>query len=90
MLKNCKNETEWDSLTDEDYITFTKYGDPNNAIIGIIFRCPGCSKLISINEGWKLDLSTMTVTPSILHDKKKGGCGWHGYLTNGELNGKIE
>jgi hypothetical protein len=27
---------------------------------------------------------TLTLTPSILRSKEKGGCGWHGYITNGE------
>ena len=28
---------------------------------------------------------TMTLTPSIHRIKNLGGCGWHGWLTNGEL-----
>jgi len=28
---------------------------------------------------------TLTLTPSILHTPGKGGCGWHGYITNGEV-----
>jgi len=26
---------------------------------------------------------TKTYHPSIIHDKKLGGCGWHGWLING-------
>lgn len=28
---------------------------------------------------------TLSLTPSILRNKAKGGCGWHGYITNGEI-----
>lgn len=28
---------------------------------------------------------TLTLTPSILRNPGKGGCGWHGYVTNGEI-----
>lgn len=28
---------------------------------------------------------TLTLTPSILRSKEKGGCGWHGYITAGEV-----
>jgi len=27
--------------------------------------------------------STVTLSPSIFHTAERGGCGWHGYLTNG-------
>jgi hypothetical protein len=27
----------------------------------------------------------LTLTPSILRRKEKGGCGWHGFITNGEI-----
>ena len=27
---------------------------------------------------------TLTLTPS-LHNQEEGGCGWHGYITNGEV-----
>lgn len=28
---------------------------------------------------------TLTLKPSILRDPAKGGCGWHGWITNGEV-----
>lgn len=28
---------------------------------------------------------TLTLTPSILRSPDKGGCGWHGFVTNGEI-----
>lgn len=27
----------------------------------------------------------LTLSPSILRDPKKGGCGWHGFIRNGEI-----
>jgi len=31
------------------------------------------------------DFATLTMTPSILRSRDKGGCGWHGFITNGEI-----
>lgn len=28
---------------------------------------------------------TLTLQPSVLRNPARGGCGWHGYITNGEL-----
>lgn len=28
---------------------------------------------------------TLTLTPSILRSKERGGCGWHGFITAGEV-----
>lgn len=28
---------------------------------------------------------TLTLRPSILRSRDKGGCGWHGYITNGQV-----
>jgi hypothetical protein len=33
------------------------------------------------------DFETLTLTPSIHSDPAKGGCGWHGFITNGEVLG---
>lgn len=67
----------------------------------IEFKCPGCGGLIGAKQvpdpnnpgkmiGWELlDMATLTVRASILHTKPDG-CGWHGFLTNGVLEGKIE
>jgi hypothetical protein len=31
------------------------------------------------------NFETLTLSPSILRDPAKGGCGWHGFITNGEI-----
>ena len=36
------------------------------------------------------DFQSMTLSPSIYAPKNKGGCGWHGWLKNGELTGAVE
>jgi len=53
--------------------------------IGILMCCPGCGKKSGPKGKWKVDIQTESVTPSIHHDPALGGCGWHGYLTNGEF-----
>jgi hypothetical protein len=38
------------------------------------------------HQGWQRTGNTiddLTLTPSVLRDPAKGGCGWHGYITNG-------
>lgn len=38
--------------------------------------------------GWHRDgdtFETLTLSPSILRSKEKGGCGWHGWIQNGEV-----
>lgn len=59
---------------------------------GLIFKCPKCGEPLGINTGtsaespkWTIDFKTLTAKPSIKHERDGRGCGWHGYLTNGEL-----
>lgn len=57
------------------------YGDGR---LGLIIVCPGCGKLSgSKNQKHTYDRDTQSYTPSIVHDVNLGGCGWHGWLTNG-------
>lgn len=65
-------------------------------ITGMLFACPcGCGDVSSIDFSnvppkgsdterweWDGDLDSPTLSPS-LH--KQGGCGWHGWLRNGEF-----
>ena len=74
---------------------FVGSGSPD--VIGMVFRCPcGCGDLSGIEFDnvppkpprdthrwhWNGNRETPTLTPS-LH--KTDGCGWHGFLTNGEF-----
>lgn len=87
MLKNNRPDTEWDEFTLEDYFVVF---DQNNKKVGLHFLCPGCLKLIGVREPpWIINFETLTARASILHTKPDG-CGWHGFLTDGELTGQIE
>jgi len=49
----------------------------------LIICCPGCGKTSGSAGNHVFDESTNTYHPSIVHDVKLGGCGWHGWLKNG-------
>lgn len=74
---------------------------PERLGVAIAFNCPcGCGEPIGIEFNNPLDggpphdpsrslwqrtgvtFDTLTLTPSIL---RKSGCGWHGFITNGEI-----
>jgi len=38
----------------------------------------------ALATNWRT-FETLTLTPSILRTPEKGGCGWHGFVTNGEI-----
>jgi hypothetical protein len=95
MLKNKVHGGDWDTMTEEDYIPYSAYSDPSNTPIGLIFLCPGCKQCISIETPpWRIDFIKLSARDSILHtlptpeQTAKGitaGCGWHGFLTNGNF-----
>ena len=45
--------------------------------------CLGCGKISASAGRHRFNRETLSVTPSIVHHKLKGGCGWHGVLKNG-------
>jgi hypothetical protein len=51
----------------------------------LIICCPGCGKVSGSACKHKYNKETQSYTPSIVHDIDLGGCGWHGFLTNGEF-----
>ena len=53
--------------------------------IGLVWCCPRCGKATSTANGCKhvFNIETNTLRPSIVHDKKLGGCGYHAILSNG-------
>ena len=60
-----------------------------NGVVGLAICCPGCGNKsylpVGDNRGWNLaSEEPLTITPSVFHTKEKGGCGWHGFLTDGE------
>ncbi len=69
-----------------------KYGSDDGRLSAILYRCPGCGEPVSCDlkptdrkPSWEMTgtKEKPTLNPSIIHDKKLGGCGWHGYLTDG-------
>jgi len=53
----------------------------------LIIVCPSCGEISAPMKkaGLRFDKETQSVTPSIVHNTEFGGCGWHGFLTNGEF-----
>ncbi|HWB15991.1 MAG TPA: DUF6527 family protein [Vicinamibacterales bacterium] len=44
-------------------------------------------------QGWRREgetFETLTITPSILRNRARGGCGWHGWITRGDVTGQVE
>lgn len=80
---------EWEDLLPHEYMTTGIHGKEGNS--GLVYKCPGCGDPVFITSmpdskpRWDIDYKVLTAKPSIIHDKEKGGCGWHGWLINGEL-----
>ena len=60
-------------------------------LMGVAITCLGCGEESWIpadkddKRGWELvSEDPLTLKPSLHHDKKKGGCGWHGYIRDGK------
>lgn len=51
----------------------------------LIICCPKCGKVSGSAGSHTFDPNTNSYYPSIIHNKDLGGCGWHGWLTNGEF-----
>lgn len=49
----------------------------------LIICCPQCGKRSGSAGNHVYNEETKTYTPSIVHNKDLGGCGWHGWLRNG-------
>lgn len=47
--------------------------------------CPGCGKKSASAANHIYTPETKTYSPSIVHNKELGGCGWHGWLKNGKF-----
>ena len=56
-----------------------------NKNLQLIIVCPGCGKVSASAGNHIYDQDTQTYTPSIVHSKNLGGCGWHGWLTKGDF-----
>ncbi len=56
-----------------------------NGHLDLIHCCPRCGKRTTTATGSDhvYNPGTKSINPSIVHNKKLGGCGWHGWLING-------
>lgn len=61
---------------------------------GMVICCPGCGVMTALpfnpheplpNWRWNGDRINPSLSQNILHSNAKGGCGWHGHLTNGDF-----
>lgn len=55
----------------------------HNNLKQLIICCPKCGKVSGSSGNHVYNEETKTYTPSIVHNKDLGGCGWHGWLKNG-------
>jgi len=77
------------NLVDSDELLLNK-GDAlvisgKKGVAQLIIVCPGCGKVSSTRGNHVYDENSKSYTPSIVHDMKYGGCGWHGWLIKGEF-----
>jgi hypothetical protein len=70
------------------------YNVNGKTLLGLVWCCPQCGKPATsvdkkdkdgnfIGKAHSYNPETKTLSPSIVHDKKLGGCGYHGWLRNG-------
>ena len=60
---------------------------PERRGVGVALDCPcGCGVECYVPFGTRTGytIETLTLRPSVLRSADKGGCGWHGYITNGQ------
>lgn len=71
------------------------YVNQDETVGGLLFCCPGDGVVHSISFmvgkekpswSWNGDKEKPTTKPSILCAPEKGGCGWHGWLTEGRFH----
>lgn len=59
----------------------------SDKVLKLAWCCPKCGQTTTTakgsNHNW--EPKTKSLTPSIIHSKELGGCGWHGWLKNGEF-----
>jgi transposase len=55
--------------------------DKDNNVYHLIWICPSCGQRTTGKH--KYDRATRSLHPSIVHNLDLGGCGWHGWLTDG-------
>lgn len=82
-----------------DVVLIGDAGSTPGAVTAYGFGCPGCGarSILHIGTGpaghtWHVTAGEaakpegVTLRASVLHDPQHGGCGWHGYLTEGRFS----
>lgn len=64
--------------------------DPETGWLAVDFENPldGGPRIESAGPHWQRTgdtFDTLTLNPSILRSREKGGCGWHGWIRDGEV-----
>lgn len=89
-----RDAVDWDNL-EPGLAWWTKEAGAPEGTMRLTFVCPGgcgdlggcraAKKKPGMNPSWEWNGDTIkpTLRPSILSPRDHGGCGWHGYLTNG-------
>jgi hypothetical protein len=70
----------------------------DGTVWGYSYACPGCGERSflalhgenpeprwTVVEGHVARPESVSLTPPILHERARGGCGWHGHLTRGRF-----
>lgn len=83
MKLNLVNDVEKVINKGDAYVTGGNHTETGDKIVQLIICCVGCGKVSGSRENHVYNKETQTYHPSIVHDKKLGGCGWHGWLKNG-------
>lgn len=60
--------------------------DEQRGTLKLAIVCPGCGKVSFSDKNHSFNVETKTYKPSIVHDRRRGGCGWHGTITNGIIS----
>ncbi len=51
----------------------------------LVIVCPGCGRVSASAGNHVYNPDTKSYHPSIVHNTDLGGCGWHGWLKDGEF-----
>lgn len=90
----CKNYEDFETAAAGAFwLAHAKSGDED--VYGLHYKCPCCGRhgYLPLNRDraatqqpswdWNGDVQNPTLSPSILSQTSRGGCGWHGYLRSG-------
>ena len=83
MKLNLVNDHDDLKNKGDAHVVIGVHSKTKERIVQLIIVCPGCGKQSASAGNHIYNRETQTYHPSIVHDVKLGGCGWHGWLKNG-------